>query len=621
YCGVAGVVTIPDGVTKIGVDAFKGCTGLTSIAIPDSVTKIGRRAFHNCAGLTSVVIPDSVTEIGEDAFKGCAGLTSVVIPDNITALDKEALAVFVWAEEFSAPGIPLSAIPFKELKISAVNTFLAYPDRYTNSEVVESYRKYIFAQKKRLLPGMFSKDAVSGIAIYADAGKITPANVDEDFLIPAQNAGAHQCVAFLLDWKEKNVPKDYAERRMRRELTKDPYNVTDMKKLWRYRALPDGTLEISGYKGSAADVYVPERIGNKPVTAIKRKAFRSVETIVSVTIPSGVTAIGEEAFADCARLSSLVLPGSLTKIDEGAFFACERLTSVVIPEGVTIIGEDAFLECKGLTSVTISNGVTVIGVGAFADCPSLTSVVIPDSVTKIGWHAFSNCLDIRLMISDIRRLPREDGSRINAVLRFAKRGGTDFDEPYHSAYLKYIKSESSKMADLAMEHIELLSLMSAYKLIKAVDLPQYEKAAQKRGNTEAIALLRDYRNEHFGDLAKTDSSPVDDPRDRKRKLAIRERQEQIKDQKGISGLAFVVTGGLKRFGYWDEYKGFYNRDEIKAFIEQRGGYLRGAVSGKTDYLICNDLKSGSTKCKKAAELGIKIITEEEFLRMAEASDI
>ena len=79
-------VTIPDRVTSIGDYAFSGCSGLTSVTIPDSVTRIGNYAFYNCTSLTSVTIPDSVTSIGERAFYGCTSLTSIIIPDSVTSI-------------------------------------------------------------------------------------------------------------------------------------------------------------------------------------------------------------------------------------------------------------------------------------------------------------------------------------------------------------------------------------------------------------------------------------------------------------------------------------------------------------------------------------------------------
>ena len=86
YNGPGGAVAVPEGVTKIAVFAFGGCTGLTQVVFPDSLTQIGDLAFKNCAGLTEVVFPDSLTEIGCGAFEGCTGLTEVVFPDSLTEI-------------------------------------------------------------------------------------------------------------------------------------------------------------------------------------------------------------------------------------------------------------------------------------------------------------------------------------------------------------------------------------------------------------------------------------------------------------------------------------------------------------------------------------------------------
>ena len=79
----------------------------------------------------------------------------------------------------------------------------------------------------------------------------------------------------------------------------------------------------------------------------------------------------------------------------------------------------------------------------------------------------------------------------------------------------------------------------------------------------------------------------------------------------ISGLTFVVTGDVEKFK---------NRRELSDFIEGKGGKVTGSVTGKTDYLINNDLTSNSGKNKKAKELGIKIISENEFLELVGGSN-
>ena len=84
------IISNSSGVTSIGEEAFRDCTGLKNITIPNSVTSIGEMAFDGCSGLTSVTIPDSVTSIGRFAFSGCSSLTSVTIPDSVTSIGEHA---------------------------------------------------------------------------------------------------------------------------------------------------------------------------------------------------------------------------------------------------------------------------------------------------------------------------------------------------------------------------------------------------------------------------------------------------------------------------------------------------------------------------------------------------
>jgi DNA ligase (NAD+) len=69
-------------------------------------------------------------------------------------------------------------------------------------------------------------------------------------------------------------------------------------------------------------------------------------------------------------------------------------------------------------------------------------------------------------------------------------------------------------------------------------------------------------------------------------------------------LNFVITGSVEQFK---------NRDELKDVIEEKGGKVTGSVTSKTNYLINNDNMSNSSKNKKAKELEIKIITENQFV--------
>lgn len=87
------------------------------------------------------------------------------------------------------------------------------------------------------------------------------------------------------------------------------------------------------------------------------------------------------------------------------------------------------------------------------------------------------------------------------------------------------------------------------------------------------------------------------------------QQEEIKSQQIFAGMNFVITGSLNHFS---------NRNEAKNLIESLGGKVTGSVTGKTTYLINNDTASNSSKNKKARELGIPILSEEEFLKLTQA---
>ena len=92
-----------------------------------------------------------------------------------------------------------------------------------------------------------------------------------------------------------------------------------------------------------------------------------------------------------------------------------------------------------------------------------------------------------------------------------------------------------------------------------------------------------------------------------RKILKFEKEESVGGDK-LLGKVCVITGSLQHFS---------NRNELKELIEKNGGKVSGSVSSKTNYLINNDTASNSSKNKKAKELGVEIISEEDFLKLLE----
>jgi len=86
-----------------------------------------------------------------------------------------------------------------------------------------------------------------------------------------------------------------------------------------------------------------------------------------------------------------------------------------------------------------------------------------------------------------------------------------------------------------------------------------------------------------------------------------ENIEENTNELTLDGKVFVITGSVYNYA---------NRNELKDYIESLGGKVTGSVTAKTDYLINNDITSNSSKNKKAKELGVSIINEEMFDKLA-----
>lgn len=154
--------------------------------------------------------------------------------------------------------------------------------------------------------------------------------------------------------------------------------------------------------------------------------------------------------------------------------------------------------------------------------------------------------------------------------------------------------------NIGVANAKLICRHFAYD-IEAIRTADTEELASIEGLGEVIAAsVRNY----FDDKVNAEALDA-----LLREVQIAAAEEQSEEQT-LSGKTFVITGSVEHFA---------NRNELKAFIEARGGKVTGSVTKKTDYLINNDTESSSTKNKKARELAVPILSEEDFLNLAKLS--
>ena len=139
---------IPNTVTAIGNNAFKGITGMTSIEIPESVVSIGNNAFATCFDLTGdLVIPNSVTHIGESAFFQCEGLNGkLIIGESVSYIGDWAfrkcshlMAAESLATTPPALGNDLGGMVFAEFGVQTLTVPCGYIEAYQNSSWYDPY--------------------------------------------------------------------------------------------------------------------------------------------------------------------------------------------------------------------------------------------------------------------------------------------------------------------------------------------------------------------------------------------------------------------------------------------------------------------------------------------------
>lgn len=272
-------------------------------------------------------------------------------------------------------------------------------------------------KKGALLERFILSENIPCLEITAKLGWFKQPKKRDELIAFSTENGKTECTAYLLEYKNKTA--DFAAERLRsekkqkRELNAAPNSVTELKKLWNWETLEDGTFMITGYKGNKTEINVPETLAGDTVTAVGEYAFspdqkriraeqRQIRSaITEIKLPDTITEIGDFAFYKCRSLTKFDIPPKLAEIPKG-MLDIAGITEITVGGNVKKIGAGAFYWCSGLKKVTICEGVEEIDTAVFYNCGNLEELELPGSVKRIAGgkfdSAFFNCFNMTVIL-------------------------------------------------------------------------------------------------------------------------------------------------------------------------------------------------------------------------------
>ena len=468
YVGDATVVTVPSGVTEVNSYAFYALTDLVSVGLPDTITKIGQNAFVGCSSIGSLTVPfvgnvltvgtgvryplgyffgeaayeggeatvqqyslddqnadtetktyylpqslRSVTVLGGNiyggAFRNCARLKEVRLLAGVASIEDGSFYGCVSLESMTLPVI-------------GSRGFGSYfgQERYGNA--VSVYQTIGTEEIEYYLPARLMHIEFVGTIIpdgaFGNCNRLTDISIASTVTEIGTNA-FENCYRLVEVTNRSSLPITMGS---------EEYGKVGYYALAVYSGFHESLLSVNendfilwnndrvvGYVGIKTALVLPA--GAKTVN---KYAFASETSVRACTAPEGLLTIersafdgcvgmenfypvstlktiGDRAFSGCASLRNFDLPASIEAIGNYAFSGCASFTAVSVPDTALSVGEYAFRNCQLLVTVVLPADLTLIPAGLFYNCEKLKNITIPALVETIGEYAFYGCKELNIM--------------------------------------------------------------------------------------------------------------------------------------------------------------------------------------------------------------------------------
>ena len=347
--GRTGAYEIPaETTTEIGSYAFTG-NKLTDITIPEGVTTIGVQAFNNNLLLEELTLPSTLKNLARNAFSYSPYLKTVHFTEGLEEISNSAF--------FRCPKLTEITLP-KSLKVIGNSAF------YECSNL----EKITFADNSQL--------TTLGTTVFGECTSLKEVDFGANSSLTTIGTAAFANLPAL---EKVTIPASVVKINARAFANTPSLTTVIFEEGSQQKIIGAGSFAECGLRSFE----IPDS-----VTTIEREAFRNCNVLEEITLSTNISSLSAEAFKYCTKLKAINVPAenaTYSSID-GMLLSKDKKTLVLFPPGkandkftllapsITKIGDYAFYYCENLKNVTIPNKVTEIGARAFGYCKALKTI-------------------------------------------------------------------------------------------------------------------------------------------------------------------------------------------------------------------------------------------------------
>lgn len=384
------------GTTVIAVGALLDCKEVTNVFIPNTVTDIAAETFKGCKSIKKFHLGRGVKHIGKNAFVGTAiwenekawkkGLLYIdtcliaannnIKPNQVIRPDSRLIADGAFADNKRLKTIELSPL----FQTIGDETFVrcAGLEKITLPDSIKRIGRMAFAdcQNIKLIE---MGDSVTFIGDRAFSGCTMLRKLHfPPYVRRIAEGCCYQCVTLDdLQWPDSLKEIGIAAFR-------------ECSQLIELKELPSGLKKIGNGAFYACTSLVEVRLPES-VDGIAEHTFENCTALRKVVLTDAVTLLGDCCFRNCKELEVINMPQFLFRIGEYAFQNCTMFKGALLPDRVEDIAKGAFQNCPSIEYFTLPLGTKYIEPYTFAGCKLLTEVEFHTGLKEIGESAFEGC--------------------------------------------------------------------------------------------------------------------------------------------------------------------------------------------------------------------------------------